>query len=186
MIRLFLILFASIVAGGIVHIATIFAIPYYSTNDIWHRILSLGPLYKVLTISDPKASIEISKDLDPTFSYGFCRADVTSAPVLLKGTLPIDFWSLNYIDHLGRSQFSMTNQISGVDINIVLATKGQQRLLQERPELVDDTAIVITATNNKGILVLRSFIETERERERTTEAMRRLSCKTIWDPDSSE
>ena len=179
MIRIAFVLFAAIFTGAIIHIGTIFAIPYFAQNDIWHRALSLGPLHRVHTIAEPQAAIALSRDLDPLFSYGFCRADVSASPVVMRGTLPADFWSLNYLDRQGRSQFSLTNQISGPNIHIVLATKGQQRLLAERPDLIEETAIVISAEGDQGLLVLRAFVSSERGRQKIVEAIERLSCTPL-------
>ena len=60
MIRVFYITAAAILTGAIIHILTIFAIPYYSINDIWHRVLAIGPLHRILTLSDPHQMIALS------------------------------------------------------------------------------------------------------------------------------
>ncbi|WP_146006460.1 DUF1254 domain-containing protein [Cohaesibacter celericrescens] len=184
MIRLAFILGAALLMAVIIHIATIFAIPYNSQNDVWHRMLSLGPLHRIHTVSDPKEAIALSQDLDPAFAYGICRVDLTDAPILLKGNLTGDFWSLNYLDRQGRSQFSVTNQISGPVINVVLATRGQQRLLSERPDLIEDTTIIISATENQGLLLLRAFVASERNRSATADAISALSCGPLWRQDT--
>ena len=184
MIRVVLIFFSALLAGAIIHIATIFAIPFFAEGDIWHRALALGPLHKIHTVSDPHEAVILSPDLDPTFAYGVCRVDVGAAPTLLKGQLPGDFWSLNYLDRRGRSQFSLTNQISGPKLNIVLATKGQQRLLSERPDLIDETTIVITASEQQGLLLVRAFVASERDRAKTADAIGRLSCGPLWKEDT--
>ena len=85
---------------------------------------------------------------------------------MMKGYLPTDFWSLNYLDRQGRSQFSLTNEVSGPNINVVLATQGQQRLMTEQPDLLDDTAITIRAGEDRGLLLLRAFVDSETERQK--------------------
>ena len=186
MIRVLFVLTAALLTGTIIHIGTIFAIPYYSVNDIWHRVLSLGPLHRVLTISDAHEAVALSRDLDPAFVYGICRTDVARAPVLMKGNLQSDFWSLNYLDRRGRSQFSLTNEVSGPEINVVLATKGQQRLLTERPDLLDETAIAVQANDNQGLLLLRAFVHSESDRGLLADAMRKVSCDLLWEPADNE
>ncbi|SNY92787.1 Uncharacterized membrane protein [Cohaesibacter sp. ES.047] len=186
MIRFGFVILAALIAAVVIHIATIFSIPYNSVNDVWHKALQLGPVHKVFTISDPKAATNLSRDLDPLFAYGICRADVTSAPIALKGQVPSDFWSLNYVDSLGRSQFSLTNQTSGSRVNIVLASPGQQRLLAERPDLIDDTSIIISSTEDRGLLVLRAFVASEQKRDMIADAISALTCSPLWDPQSFE
>ena len=186
MTRLIYVLVAALLTGVIIHIGTIFTIPYFTTNDSWHRALALGPLQQVHVIADPRQALALSSDLDPTFVYGLCRTDVSEAPVSLMGHIPSDFWSLDYIDRHGRSQFSLTNQISGPAVKIVLATKGQQRLIAERPDLVDETSIVISATEGRGLLLLRAFVSSERERNRIASALSALTCKPLWDPTNLE
>nr|WP_321463363.1 hypothetical protein [uncultured Cohaesibacter sp.] len=184
MIREALVFCAALIVAAIIHIATIFALPYFAENDLWHKLLALGPMHKIHIISDPDKALSFSKDLDPGFAYGLCRTDVSNAPVLFKGTLPSSFWSLDYIDRNGRSQFSLTNQISGSKLNVVLATTGQQRLLAERPDLTDETAIVVTAKQNKGILAVRALVNSERDRGNIAEALGQLSCGPLWNEET--
>ncbi|WP_321339031.1 hypothetical protein [uncultured Cohaesibacter sp.] len=186
MIREVLVFFAALIVAAIIHIATIFALPYFAENDLWHKIQALGPAHEMYVLSDPKEAIKLSDDLDPTFAYGLCRSDVSDAPVLLKGSLPSSFWSLDYVDRNGRSQFSLTNQISGSHLNVVLATRGQQRLLSERPDLTDETAIVISTSGEKGILVVRALVVSERDRSNIATALGKLSCGPLWNQASFE
>ncbi|WP_119308433.1 DUF1254 domain-containing protein [Cohaesibacter haloalkalitolerans] len=180
MIRETLIFFAALVVGAIIHIVTIFALPYFAENDIWNRVLQIGPVHTVHVISNPKQALDLSGDLDPTFAFAICRTDVSQAPVLFKGRIPSDFWSLDYVDRNGRSQFSLTNQISGSTLNVVLATKGQQRLMSERPDLVDETAIVISATEDKGFLLVRALVASERDRDMIANGLSHAACSPLW------
>ena len=180
MIRIILVILAALLTGAIIHISTIFAIPHFSTNDIWHRVMALGPIHRIITIKDQKEAITLSEDLDPFFVYGICRTDVQIVPTLLSGRIPGDFWSLNYVDRVGQSQFSLTNQNAESDVSIVLATRGQQRLLSEQPGLIKETAIVINATDPLGLLLLRVFIASEQERKRVADAINRLECVPLW------
>ncbi|WP_319529379.1 hypothetical protein [uncultured Cohaesibacter sp.] len=186
MIRILFIILAALITAVVIHIVTIFSIPYNSVNDIWHKSVQLGPVHKIFTIRNPKDAVNLSSDLDPLFAYGICRAEVADTPIGLKGQLPTDFWSLDYVDSLGRSQFSLTNQTSGPRVNIVLASRGQQRLLAERPDLIDDTSIVISATEDRGLLVLRAFVASERKRDMIADAISQLSCSPLWDAESFE
>ncbi|TLP44832.1 MULTISPECIES: DUF1254 domain-containing protein [Cohaesibacter] len=186
MIRVLYVLAAALLTGVLIHIGTIFALPYYSINDIWHRVLTMGPMHRVLVISDPHEAVALSDDLDPTFVYGLCRTDISGAPIAMKGDLQTDFWSLNYLDRYGRSQYSLTNEVSGPNINVILGTKGQYRLLSERRDLIDDTTIVIQANDDKGLLLLRGFVDDEKERARLTEAMRLVSCEPLWETEAGQ
>ncbi|WP_316858054.1 hypothetical protein [uncultured Cohaesibacter sp.] len=186
MIRTILLICAALTTAAIIHIGTIFSLPYFAKNDIWHKVLELAPLNRVYVISSPTEAVKVSADLDPAFAFGLCRVDVSAAPMLMKGTFANDFWSLDYVDQMGRSQFSLTNQISGPKLNAVLATKGQQRLLSERPDLIDETTIVITATDSKGILLVRAFIASERDRPPTARSLDRVLCKPLWDDADTE
>ncbi len=186
MIRILYVLAAAILTGGLIHVGTIFAIPYYSINDIWHRVLTMGPMHRVLVISDPHEAVALSADLDPTFVYGLCRTDIAFAPIAMKGKLQTDFWSLNYLDRYGRSRYSLTNEVSGPNINVILGTKGQYRLLSERRDLIDETTIVIQADDDKGLLLLRGFVQDETERALLAESMRQVSCVPLWESEADQ
>lgn len=181
MIRLIYVLLAALVTALIIHIVTIFAVPHMAVNDVWNRSSYVAGIGELHVISSTKDGLETFPELDPSFAYAMCRVDVAQAPAVLSGALDGGFWSLAYFDMKNRIQFSLTNQISGSDVQVVLASKVQQRLLSERRDLVDDTAVIITATEPQGLLVLRAFVEQETEREAVVASLNALNCSPLWE-----
>lgn len=178
--RTVFVILAGILAAAIIHIIAIFAVPIVAPNDLWHRSVELGEAQKFHLLDDMGKSDALFPNLDPAFAYGFCRADISSAPIHLSGRLASDFWSMSYIDAKGRSHFSLTNQISGPELNVVLATRGQQRLISEKPDLLKEGAVIITAKSDKGMLVLRNFISRMSEHKRIRDAMSKIECRALW------
>ncbi|MCV6601878.1 MAG: DUF1254 domain-containing protein [Cohaesibacter sp.] len=186
MIRLLYVILAALFTAIIIHIVTIIFVPAMAVNDVWHRnmrVAALGELHILPSASD---ALDDFPKLDPAFAYAMCRVDVSKAPVRLSGTLNSGFWSLAYYDMKNRIQFSLTNQISGRDVRIVLANKVQQRLLTKRRDLVDETAVIITAKDTQGLLVLRAFIERETERDDIVRSLSGLECSALWQPDQNQ
>ncbi len=178
--RLLFVVAAAILTACVIHIVSIFLVPKFATKSVWHRSLALGEAHQMQVLGDPFKARDVFPELDPTFAYGVCRVSIDSAPVHLSGVLGNRFWSLNYLDPNGRSQFSLTNQISGSELNVVLASKGQLRLLAEKPDLTSDTAVTITAVSDDALLFLRAFVEQESERAETEAAIKALKCEHLW------
>lgn len=181
MIRTLYVLLAALFAAIIIHIITILAVPNMAVNDVWNRSIRTANLGQLHILETAKDVLDDFPELDPTFSYAMCRVDVSKAPAQLTGTLGSGFWSLAYFDIKNRIQFSLTNQISGREVQVVLANKVQQRLLSERRDLVDDTAVIITAKEDQGLLVLRAFVEQETEREAIARSLSKLDCSPLWE-----
>ncbi|HAT87812.1 MAG TPA: hypothetical protein DCS30_18880 [Rhizobiales bacterium] len=181
MIRTLYVVLAALFAAIIIHIITILAVPNMAVNDVWHRNVRTASLGQLHIIKTAKDVLDDFPELDPAFAYAMCRVDVSNVPAQLTGSLDSGFWSLAYFDVKNRVQFSLTNQISGRDVQVVLANKVQQRLLSERRDLVDDTAVVITAKEDQGLLVLRAFVEQETERNAIARSLSKLDCSPLWE-----
>ena len=117
--------------------------------------------------------------MTPGFVYGLCRVDVGGAPAHLHGALEHPFWSVAYINDRNRILFGLTNQISDQTLNVVLASKGQQRLLAEQPELVTETAVTMTARGNAGLLLVRQFVPQEIMRKPIAKAMAAFALRAF-------
>lgn len=181
MIRTLYVILAALFAAVVIHIITILAVPNMAVNDVWNRSMRTANLGQLHILETAKDVLDDFPELDPAFSYAMCRVDVSKAPAQLTGTLGSGFWSLAYFDIKNRIQFSLTNQISGREVQVVLANKVQQRLLSERRDLVDDTAVIITANEDQGLLVLRAFVEQETERKAIARSLSKLDCSPLWE-----
>ena len=184
--RTVFVVLAAILTAAIIHILAVFAVPHFAQNDVWHRSQALGPANAIHLLGNQQAALEIFPELDPSFTYAFCRVSVAETPVHLHGTLSNRFWTLTYLDPKGRHQYGVTNQISGEELDIVLATKGQQRLIAETPDLIQETTIKISATDTEGLLFLRVFIEHESQREDAIASLKSLKCENLWEPGDEE
>ncbi|MCT4654850.1 MAG: hypothetical protein N4A65_03460 [Cohaesibacter sp.] len=181
MIRTLYVLLAALFTAAIIHIVTIFLVPSMAVQGIWQRSAKAAPEGSIHIMSSAQQALSTFPELDPAFAYAFCRMDISQAPARLSGSVDSSFWSLAYIDEKDRIQYSLTNQISGSDLQVVLANRVQQRQLSDRQDLVDDTAVIITATGNKGLLFLRAFVGQESKREHLIASLKALDCQPLWD-----
>lgn len=183
MIRFALIVLAALILGGIIHIMTVLSVPEFASQDLWHRASTLqSEPFEMMVLDDPSSSIKQFPGLDPSFVYGLCLADVKNGPVQMKGDMGDAFWSLSYIDVHSRVQFSLSRGTSSRELNVVLSSKAQQRLLAEQPGLVDETSIFITAKDSKGLLVVRQFVGRESDRADRARKLGQLRCKPVSIP----
>lgn len=178
--RLAFLLVAATLCAAVIHIIAILAVPQFARDDAWSRSKAIGGAFQTHFLGDQKQALEIFPGLDPQFAYGLCRVSVAEAPAHLHGSLGNRFWSVSYLDPRGRHQYGLTNQISGSELDVVLATKGQQRLISEQPDLVKDTTVTITAKGEEGFLFLRLFVGQKGERQTSEAAIKALDCEPLW------
>ena len=53
MIREILVFLAALIVAAIIHIATIFALPFFAENDLWHKVAALGGNHQMHIIATP-------------------------------------------------------------------------------------------------------------------------------------
>ena len=85
---------AGVVLGGIIHIGVILSLPSLASEGLWARVDSLDALNKPVVLAAPAAGEPNPLKLDPELAYAVCRIDLRNGPGLIRGTLPLSFWSV--------------------------------------------------------------------------------------------
>lgn len=191
MLRLLLALVAGLVGAAVVHIVSIFAIPMMAENNAWGRLARIADIYQIAQVdslhgdgaAEPAASakpgIHDFAFIDPAFVTAACRFSLTDAPVRMRATGRIDFWSASIYSRSGDNLYSI-NDRSAVD--------GQFDLLVATPEQLaeagagderDETAIPVGVDIGEGYLTLRILVDEESKRPEVEAFVGSLTCAPI-------
>ena len=79
MIRSLLWILGAILLGGIVHLATVLAMPRAATQDAYARLAPLTPVNAMVPLAAPTAENSIMPLMDPAFAAAVCRYDLPPA-----------------------------------------------------------------------------------------------------------
>src|ERR1051326_9146393 len=87
MIRWVMWLLGGIVLGGMVHLATVLALPTTATRDAYSRLTPIAKVNTVVPLGEPAPATALLPFMDPAFAVAVCRYDLSAAP--LKLTVPV-------------------------------------------------------------------------------------------------
>lgn len=158
----------SLALAGIVHIAIILLIPDVGTRDAY-GVLSgrIPPLeFKVL---EPQEATDLLSDMDPFFSYGVCRFDLSQSGLAMTGPNTPSFWSATVVNQDGSVVYSLNNRTSIESrLDLILLNPLQiLRLRQVQPPDAEN-AIIVESDMEAGFVLLR-FLKPDASWDKTAE-----------------
>jgi uncharacterized membrane protein len=147
-------LLVGVVGAGIVHIAILFMLPYFTERDAWGQLTAKGELYETVRIQ-PDGGIT----LDPLFEAVACRFDLADGPVHIAAPGKIPFWSISIYDRGGRNIFSLNERLAvGGELDIVILTPVQMLDLRNEFPADFERSVFVEAEIDAGIALVRSFV----------------------------
>jgi len=177
MIRTLVWLASGVLLGGIIHIIVILMMPALASNDTWSRIAALDTLNHAVVLPDVKAGEPNPLHLDPELVYAACRLDLSDAPGLISGTLPLGFWSLAVYDRAGTVLYSTTNRDGiGQTLDLGLFNAAQTRLLAQQQLDIAEGLLIVESPADDVFAVVRLAVPHPAMRERFAEALAGLDC----------
>jgi uncharacterized membrane protein len=153
--RVFYLLSLGIILAGLVHISIVLLIPKLGTRDAWAFLSNRTDLF-AFTRLKPEESGSAITEVDPFFTYGVCRFELSEAPLKMEGPLTTTFWSASVFDENGSVIYSLNNR-TAIDnkLDLLIVNPLQTLELQEaQPEDVE-SSVVIEAGIERGFVIIR-------------------------------
>ena len=85
----------SLFGAGIVHIAILMLLPYYTERDAWSLLSQTSEHYTVTRIGGSGATTPLVRSVDPLFAAVACRFDLDDGVVHVHGDGTVPFWSMS-------------------------------------------------------------------------------------------
>lgn len=143
--------------GGVVHIASLLALPYLAPRDAYARLAALGPANTFIALDREDAAKRLPLQ-DPAFLYLACRFDLTSGPLDIRVPLASDYVTASFYGRDSVAFFAVNDRSSlGTNIDIDLHSVDDE----ERTEGVSAGAISVAAPDQGGFIIVRAFAPTE-------------------------
>jgi len=159
MARLIYAILLGLVGAGIVHIAVVLLIPYFSERDSWALVSETGPPYSVHRLERSGPAAKALAHADPMFVVASCRFDLNDGSVHLFSPSKVPFWSLSVFDRRGQNVFNLNDRTAtdGV-LDVVVARPVQLIELRKAMPPNYENAVFIESDLDEGMLILRSFV----------------------------
>lgn len=167
----------ALVVAGIVHIAIVLLIPRYGTQDAYDIVSSRTDEWVFTTLDSPDERSPLS-DIDPFFSYGVCRFDLSDSGVWIRGEEFNAFWSATVLNSDGTVAYSL-NRRTSIDgkLDLVLFDPVLILRLREAQPAEIERSIVIEADMRKGFIVVRSLKPDTSWAGETRKFMQSIRCE---------
>ncbi len=153
--RVFYLLSLGLILAGLIHISIVLLIPKLGTRDAWAFLSNRTDLF-AFTRLKPEESGSAITEVDPFFTYGVCRFELSEAPLKMEGPLTTTFWSASVFDENGSVIYSLNNR-TAIDnkLDLLIVNPLQTLELQEaQPEDVE-SSVVIEAGIERGFVIIR-------------------------------
>ena len=167
-----------LVVAGIVHLASIFAMPQLAPRDAFARMSAAAPLHRqtLLPATAPTAGGPFD---DPAFAQGVCRYDLSQGPVRMRATLPPDALMLiSFHGRQGQIYYSMTDRsATRGKLDVLLVTRRQLDEVEANDpedELPQDLRIITPSL--EGFVLFRALAEFPGEMEDARKRIQSVFC----------
>lgn len=158
MIRWLLWLFGGILLGGIVHLATVLAMPRAASQDAYSRLVPIAPINKMVPLPPPTAQASIMPFMDPAFAAAVCRYDLSGGSIKLNAPVSEAYTSVTFYTRDSVAYYAINDRAAGRRaIELDLMTPAQHAQLPEQEDVTAADRLIIDSPTTTGLIVLRAL-----------------------------
>ena len=174
--RAVLAVFIMLVVGGIVHIGSLFFLPYGSADDAFSRLSRLASAQGVTLLDESTA--HGLPFFDAAISMGVCRYDLANGPFRVRTRLSDTFLTVVFAEDK-RGIFSSVSDraATGGALDVVVATPSQLAriaALDDKNEAVEEVRIMASGT--RGIALIKVLVDRASSRAHAEMIIRDARC----------
>lgn len=158
MIRWLLWIAGGILLGGVVHLATVLAMPRAATQDAYSRLAPLTPVNKMVPLPAPTAKSSIMPFMDPAFAEAVCRYDLTDGTIKLNAPVSEAYTSVTFYTRNSVAYYAINDRAAGKRaIELDLMTAAQHAQVPEEEDVTAADRLIIDSPTTTGLIVLRAL-----------------------------
>ena len=149
---------AGILLGGIVHLATILALPRTASQDAYARLAPITPVNAMTPIPAPTPANALLPFMDPAFAVAVCRYDLSAGP--MKFTAPVSqaYTSVTFYTRYGVAYYAINDRAAGRRlIELDLMTTAQRDDLPDDENVTAADRLIIESPTLTGLIVVRAL-----------------------------
>ncbi len=176
-------LVASFFCAGIIHILTVFGVPYVASRDAWARLSAVSDQNRMVVLSVAASETPLPF-MAPDIAYAFCRFDLTNQNLLVHTSLGDPSWSIAVSTRYGENFYFITGaEAKRLELRLLLVPRVRlaQEASTERSEEGEEQIIVITP-GMSGLVVLRAPIRGPSFAADTVSALQNAKCTPLREP----
>ena len=158
MMRWLLWILAGVLLGGIVHLATILALPRTASQDAYARLAPITPVNAMTPIPAPTPANALLPFMDPAFAVAVCRYDLSAGA--MKFTAPVSqaYTSVTFYTRYGVAYYAINDRAAGRRlIELDLMTTAQREDLPDDENVTAADRLIIESPTLTGLIMVRAL-----------------------------
>lgn len=177
MTRWLLWLFAGIVLGGLVHLASILLLPRIASQDAFSRLTPIAPVNAIAAIAEPTPEQSVMPFMDPAFAVAVCRYDIEQAPLRLTAPIAGAYTSVSFYTRNGVAYYAINDRAAGrTSIELELMTADQRAQLPDDDEVTAADRLIVESPTLTGLIVLRALAPEPDQMQAARQSLARARC----------
>jgi uncharacterized membrane protein len=158
MIRWLLWIVGGILLGGIVHLATVLAMPRAATQDAYSRLVPMTPVNTMVPLPAPTPKASIMPFMDPAFAEAVCRYDLSGGSIKLNAPVSDAYTSVTFYTRNSVAYYAINDRAAGKRaIELDLMTPAQHAQVPEEEDVTAADRLIIDSPTTTGLIVLRAL-----------------------------
>ncbi len=158
MIRWLLWIVGGILLGGVVHLATVLAMPRAATQDAYSRLVPIAPVNAMVSLPAPTAQASILPFMDPAFAEAVCRYDLSNGMIKLNAPVSEAYTSVTFYTRESVAYYAINDRAAGRRaIELDLMTAQQHAQIPEEEDVTAADRLIIDSPTTTGLIVLRAL-----------------------------
>ncbi|GAB4225360.1 MAG: hypothetical protein Kow0032_01040 [Methyloligellaceae bacterium] len=169
---------ATLVLAGIIHLLAVLALPGLAPRSAWQRIAALGDANAMVVLPAASPEHQSLPLMAPDVRYAVCRFDITDGPVRLTTQILEDDWVIAFYTPDGQNFYTISGgELKRDKIEIIIATK-REAIFEVGATILDDVddVVVVATPERQGIAMIRAPLAGPSYAARTEAALQRGSC----------
>jgi uncharacterized membrane protein len=168
----------ALLAGGIIHIATTFAITALGSGSAYRQLGGVLPANEMVVLPPQTSGAQLLPFLAPDMLYAICRFDLSAGTVEVNAILPEVGWSLALYTRQGDNFYAAPGQSQRpVRVAFVLIPT-TERLVNLAPGVrkTDVDLSQVTSPDGEGLIVVRAPLKGVAYEGTVKADLKRASC----------
>jgi uncharacterized membrane protein len=158
MMRWLLCILGGILLGGIVHLATVLAMPRAASQDAYSRLVALTPVNQVVALPASTAQHSVLPFMDPAFAVAVCRYDLSGGSIKLNAPVSEAYTSVTFYTRDSVAYYAINDRAAGRRaIELDLMTPAQHAQVPEEEDVTAADRLIIDSPSTTGLIVLRAL-----------------------------
>lgn len=171
----------ALVAAGIVHICTVFAMPQIYRSDAVTRLQRTLPLNAFVILPPARPRAQVLPYQLPDARYAICRFDLRDGPLAVKAVLSEPGWTLSGYTQGAESFYAMpASDQRRINVSLLVLPGGERFLgpMLDARSLDQDTSQV-TAPSRTGVIVIQAPLKGRTYMGEIEQALSQASCRKL-------